>query len=193
MQIVNMKIRGIPGVGITHKASISTSVVEQHKASPYEFIFRMVSCNKTQRAFHALYPVLVLSFERPKERTAIRALIHPWALGLAHIRVRSENALGISPVPLNYFSIIYILPKCFSHFRDFRNHSSHNLITRLFAALSIRVIYSISLIPVFSMIFIYSNRRLSAPVKLLLLHVQLHYLKYDHQLIACHFHTFHYL
>ncbi len=33
---------------------------------------------------------------------------------------------------------------------------------------------------------------LVAPVKLLLLHVRLHYLKYDYQIIACLFHAFHY-
>ncbi len=86
--------------------------------------------------------VLVLSFFRQKERTAIRALIRPWALGLTYILVRLEKPLGISPVPLNYFSLTLLYSKCFAHFGNLRNHSYRNSITRLFAALSIRVNYS---------------------------------------------------
>ena len=88
------------------------------------------------------FKFLLLSFFRQKESIAIRALIHPWALELAYIRVRSEKPQGISPVPLISFSITLLYSKCLAHFRDFWNHAFYNFITRLFAALSIRVILS---------------------------------------------------
>ena len=65
-----------------------------------------------------------------KERNSIRALIHPWALGLAYIRVRSEKLLGISPVPLIYFSLTLLYSKCLAHF---------GLITIMHFIISLRV------------------------------------------------------
>ncbi len=43
---------------------------------------------------------------------------------------------------IDFFSIMNLYSKCFAHFGDFRNHSFYNIITRLFASLIIRVIYS---------------------------------------------------
>ncbi len=84
----------------------------------------IINQDKNQRAFHALYPVLVLSFFSAKRK------------------YRKEKPLGISPDPLISFSFMHIFLKCLAHFRNFGNHLIDNIITRLFASLSIRVTYS---------------------------------------------------
>ena len=136
--------------------------------------------------FKSVCPFLL---HRPKEMDVIRALFHPWALGLAHIRVRSKK--GAAARCLSRVFLAPALPDAADAryealFANFlfaceapRWRFSYRLSVRFQRTFKF-FFYSFSFlyfsIPLFSMIFSYYNRRLSAPVKLLLLHVQLHYL-----------------
>ncbi len=69
-----------------------------HKAAPYFSLFAWCHA-KHKRCSAPLKSVFHFFCVAQKKFGVIRALIHPWALGLAHIRVRSEKgtaARGLS-------------------------------------------------------------------------------------------------
>ena len=104
-----------------------------------------------QRAFHALYPVLPISFvcvtketgER-KVRRSIAARLFTLRFSHRFQRIAKAQLIWYLPSADDFviFAFIHFLLKCLAHFCDFGNHSSCNIITRLFASLSIRVVLS---------------------------------------------------